>query len=74
MEHVVPTLKALYETQTKLEQQMKQAEASNFNAFQKQHGVNRIASANSAPAGTAMVKSGSVDHLAMLMGELEAAR
>lgn len=70
MEYVVPTLKALYETQTKLDAQMKQATASNFNEFQRQHGVNRIANANGAPAGAATVKSGSIEHLAALMADM----
>lgn len=70
MEYVVPTLKALYDTQTKLEEQMKQATASNFNQFQREHGVNRIASANGAPAGVATVKSGSVDHMAAMMADM----
>ena len=70
LDHILPALKMQQQNYAKLAEQVKQAQASNFNQFQRDHGVNRLASTNASPVGTGAVKSGSVQHLGAIMREM----
>lgn len=70
LEHMIPLMKMVHESQQQNAQAVQQAQASNFNQTQQQYGVNNVLSSNGTPASGGQVKSGSIEHLDQILAGL----